>query len=111
MGDGILRQERRWNALGGAGGAALAGANKPFTVAIDGTAVGVVAPKEAVEVAVAPGHHTLRLGLGRHLSPERSFDVAQDEVVSFYCHGPRYGWPQLLAALVKPDLWISRRRE
>lgn len=31
-----------------------------------------------------------------------------EEVVGFYCHGPRYGWPQLLAALVKNDLWISR---
>jgi hypothetical protein len=32
-----------------------------------------------------------------------------EELVSFYCHGPRYGWPQLLAALVKNDLWISRK--
>jgi hypothetical protein len=31
-----------------------------------------------------------------------------EEVVSFYCHGPRYGWPQFLAALVKNDLWIRR---
>ena len=31
-----------------------------------------------------------------------------EEVVSFGCHGPRYGWPQLLAALVKSDLWIRR---
>jgi len=30
------------------------------------------------------------------------------EVVSFYCHGPRYGWLQLIAALVKSDLWIRR---
>jgi hypothetical protein len=58
----------------------------------------------------APGHHTLRLGQGRHRSPERSFDVAQDEVVGFSCHGPRIG-AMLLAALVKPDLWISRTRE
>jgi hypothetical protein len=45
------------------------------------------------------------------VSPERSFDVAEDEVVSFYRHGPRYGWPQLLAALVKNGLWIALRRE
>jgi hypothetical protein len=32
----------------------------------------------------------------------------REEVVSFYCHGPRYGWRQLLAALVKSDLWIRR---
>ncbi|MGP8161391.1 MAG: hypothetical protein ACLQGJ_09270 [Candidatus Dormibacteria bacterium] len=111
MGDGTLRLERRWTALGGTGGAALAGASKPFTIAIDGTAVGAVGPQETVEVAVEPGRHTLQLGLGRHQSPERSFEVAQDEVVSFYCHGPRYGWPQLLAALVKSDLWITLHRE
>jgi len=110
-GDGTLRLERRWTFLAGTGGAALGGANKPMTIAIDGIAVGALAPKETVEVAVAPGHHMLRLSQGRHLSPERPFDVAQDEVVAFYCHGPRYGWPQLLAGLVKPDLWISLRRE
>jgi hypothetical protein len=52
----------------------------------------------------------LRLGSGRHRSAERSFDVAQDHVVGFRCHGPRI-WPTLVAALVKPDLWISLRRE
>lgn len=110
MGDGTLRLERRFTILDrrttlGVGG------NEPWTIAIDGTAVGAVARQETVEVAVEPGHHTLRLGQGRHLSPERSFDVAQDEVVSFYCHGPRYGWAQLLAALVKNDFWITLHRE
>jgi hypothetical protein len=111
MGDGTLRLERRWTSLAGTGGNALAGGNKPFTIIVDGSEVGVLAPKETVEVAVEPGHHTLRLGQGKHTSPELSFDVAKDEVVGFSCHGPRYGWPQLLAALVKPDLWISLRRE
>jgi hypothetical protein len=53
MGDGTLRLERRWTALAGTGGAALGGANKPMTIAIDGIAVGALAPKETVEVAVA----------------------------------------------------------
>jgi hypothetical protein len=110
MGDGTLRLERRWNVLDRRT-ALVVGGNEPWTIVIDGTAVGAVARQETVEVAVAPGHHTLRLRQGRQLSPEQSFDVAQDEVVGFYCHGPRYGWPQLLAALVKPDLWISLRRE
>ena len=109
MGDGTLRLERRRTALAWTAGAALSGANKPWTIAIDGTEVGALAPNETVEVAVAPGHHTLRLGRGRHVSPERSFDVAQDEVVSFHCHGPRF-WPQMVAALIKPDLWITLRR-
>ncbi len=107
--DGTVRLERRWISL--VGGQALVGGNKPMTIAVDGIAVGEVEPRETVDVAVAPGHHTLQLKQGRHRSPERSFDVAAQETVSFYCHGPRYGWPQLLAALVKPDLWISLRRE
>jgi hypothetical protein len=111
MGDGTLRLERRWTALAGTGGAVLGGAKEPWTITIDGTAVGAVAGKETVEVAVELGHHTLRLGQGRHLSPERSFDVGQDEVVSFYCHGPRYGWPHLLVAQFKSDLWITLRQE
>jgi hypothetical protein len=109
-GDGALRLERRWTSLAGTGGNALAGGTKPFTIAIDGSAVGTLAPNETVEVAVKPGHHTVRLSQGRHLSPERSLDVAPNEVVSFYCHGPRYGWPQFLAALFKPDLWITLKR-
>ncbi len=61
-------------------------------------------------MAVEPGRHRLRLRQGRHRSPERSFDVAQDEVISFYCHGPRI-WPMLLAAQFKSDLWITLRRD
>ena len=110
MADGTLRLERRWTGLSGTGGNALVGGTKPLSIVVDGIAVGAVEPKETVEVAVEPGHHTLRLTQGRHMSPERSFDVAEGEVVNFYCHGPRYGWPQLLATLVKPDLWISLQR-
>jgi hypothetical protein len=109
--DGTVRLERRGSALAGTGGYALAGGNKPMTIAIDGIAVGEVESRETVDVAVAPGHHTLQLKQGRHRSPARSFDVAAQETVNFYCHGPRYGWPQLLAGLVKPDLWISLKRE
>ena len=109
--DGTVRLERRWTSFAGSGGNALVGGNKPMTIAIDGISVGEVEPRETVDVAVAPGHHTLQLSQGRHRSPARSFDVAAQEVVSFSCHGPRYGWPQLLAALVKPDLWISLKRD
>ena len=83
MGDGTLRLERQWTALTGTGGAALAGANEPWTIAIDGTAVGALAPKETVEVAVAPGIELFaaRLLAAPHL--ERSFDIAQDEAAGF----------------------------
>jgi hypothetical protein len=38
-------------------------------------------------------------------------EVAEDEVVSYRCHGPRYGPPNIVAALIKPDLWITLKRE
>jgi hypothetical protein len=95
--DGTVRLVRTWGGIGIGG---------PWDIAIDGIVVGSIANKEAVEVAVEPGHHTLRLGSGRHRSAERSLDVAQDEVVGFSCHGPRF-WPMLVAALINPNLWIS----
>ena len=42
-------------------------------------------------------------------APQRSFDVADDEVVSYRCHGPRFP-PQFVAGMIKPDLWITLRR-
>jgi hypothetical protein len=101
--DATVRLARGWSGIG-------TGAQKQWNIAIDSVVVGSIANKETVEVAVAPGHHTLRLGSGRQRSAERSFDVAEDEVVGFRCHGPRV-WPMLVAALVNPDLWISLRPE
>ena len=100
--DATMRLVRTWSGIG-------LGAQSEWNIAIDDIVVGAIANKETVEVSVAPGHHTLRLGSGRHRSPERSFEVAQDEVAAFSCNGPRF-WPQLLAALVKNDLWITLRR-
>ena len=102
--DATVRLVRAWSGIG------IGAQSEQWNIAIDGIVVGSIANKETVEVDVAPGHHTLRLGSGRHRSVERSFDVAQDEVAGFSCNGPRF-WPQLLAALVKPDLWITFRRE
>ncbi|MFZ0179734.1 MAG: hypothetical protein WAL84_07660 [Candidatus Dormiibacterota bacterium] len=103
-GDATVRLVRTWSGIG------IGAQNEDWNIAIDGIVVGSIANKETVEVAVAPGHHTLRLGSGRHRSAERPFDVAQGEVVGFSCYGPRF-WPLLLAALVKNDLWITLRRE
>lgn len=101
--DATVRVVRGWSGIG------LGGQSEQWSIAIDGTVVGSIANRETVEVSVEPGHHTLRLGSGRHRSLERSFDVAQDEVIGFRCHGPRI-WPMLVAALVNPNLWISLRR-
>jgi len=64
------------------------------------------------EVSVTPGRHSLLLrGRGRNRSPLRAVEVAEDEVVSYRCHGPRYGPLNVVAALIKPDLWITLKRE
>jgi hypothetical protein len=82
-----------------------------WQILIDGTAVGSIDPKETVELPVEPGHHTLRVATsGRFRSAERSFEVDDGEEIRFSCHSARY-WPLMLAALFKPDLWVSLRRE
>jgi hypothetical protein len=100
MRDATVRLVRGWSGIG------IGAQSEQWNIAIDGVVVGSIASKETVEVAVEPGHHTLRLGSGRHRSAARSLDVAEDEVAGFRCHGPRI-WPMLVAALVNPDLWIS----
>ena len=102
MSDATVRLVRTWGGIG------IGAQNAQWNIAIDGIVVGSIANKETVEVAVEPGHHTLRLRSGRHRSAERSLDVAQDEVAGFSCHGPRF-WPMLVGALINPDLWISLR--
>src|ERR1700688_1626069 len=103
-GDATVMLVRRWSGIG------IGAQSEQWKIAIDSIVVGSIANKETVEVAVEPGHHTLRLGSGRHRSAERSLDVAQDDVAAFSCHGPRF-WPVLVAALINPDLWISLRPE
>ncbi|MGA8014310.1 MAG: hypothetical protein WCB85_00130 [Candidatus Dormiibacterota bacterium] len=87
----------------------LSGKNERWDIELDGRVVGQLAYEETVEVSVAPGHHSLRLGQGRHLSARRSFEVAEGEMVSYQCHGPRFP-PVFLAGAIKPDLWIALKR-
>lgn len=82
----------------------------PFEIGVDGAAVGSIKNHETVPIPLAPGHHTVRLRSGRYSSQERSFDVAEGEVVNFVCHGAML-WPRYVASIVKPDLAISLRRE
>jgi hypothetical protein len=63
--DATVRLVRMWSGIG------IGAQHEQWNIAIDGIVVGSIANKETVEVAVAPGHHTLRLGSGRHRSPER----------------------------------------
>ena len=81
-----------------------------WQILIDGTAVASIDPKQTVELPVEQGHHTLRVKRSeRFLSRERSFDVADEQVVSYSCHSQLL-WPMYLGALIKPDLWIVLRQ-
>ena len=82
-----------------------------WQILIDGTAVASIDPKQTVELPVEQGHHTLRVKRSeRFLSRERSFDAADEQVVSLWCRSQLL-WPMYVASLIKPDLWISLRRE
>jgi hypothetical protein len=107
-GEATLRLSRTWggNPISGV----ASGRNEEWNIALDGKVVGTIADKEMVEVAMPSGNQTLRLGQGRHISQPRPFEVAGDEAVSYQCHRPRF-WPFTLAALIKPNLWITLRRE
>ena len=81
-----------------------------FDISVDGRNVGSLKYGDTVEAPVEPGHHTLRLQAGRYSSRDHSFDAADDEVVSFRCHGAML-WPRWAVSFVKPDLAISLKRE
>jgi hypothetical protein len=81
-----------------------------FEISLDGSSIGAIDYGDIVEVPVEPGHHALRMRNGRYSSRGRLFDVADDEVVSFRCHGAMV-WPRWAASFVKPDLAISLMRE
>jgi hypothetical protein len=82
----------------------------PFEIAVDGASVGSIKRHETVERTLEPGHHTVQLRSGRYASRDLSFDVADDEVVNFRCHGAMV-WPRYVASIVKPDLAISLKHE
>lgn len=98
-----LKVTRRW--------AGLTDRNRNWQVIVDGAVAGSLGKREAAEVEIEPGHHTLRVKQSdRFLSRERSFDAKDEQVVSYACHSQRL-WPLYLASLVKPELWIVLRRE
>jgi len=101
--DATLRLERTsWVGM-------IWGQREAWDIAIDGAVVGAISDQETVEVSVEPGHHRLRLGHGRHVSRQRTFDVGEGQVMGFRCHAPVI-WPVWLAAQFKSDLWIALRQ-
>jgi hypothetical protein len=82
-----------------------------WRILLDGTTAGSIDRQETVELPIEPGHHTLRVKRSdRFASRERSFDAADGQHVRFWCRSQLI-WPMYVASLVKPDLWISLRRE
>lgn len=81
-----------------------------FEISLDGKDVGSLENHETIDTPLEPGHHTLRIRKGRYSSRDRSFDVAEGEVVNFGCHGAAI-WPTYVVSIVKPDVAISLRRK
>jgi ABC-2 type transport system ATP-binding protein len=89
---------------------------RPWRVLLDGVAVASLEASGTLEVATEPGHHSLRVALTSHRrSPQRTFDVAEGEVVGFSCR-PRSPSPivftrWLVWFLVLHDRWIGLERD
>ncbi len=80
-----------------------------WQITLDDIAAGTIPRGQTVELPVERRYHTLQISSDRHHSPRRSFQVAEDEVVDFSCRAAMF-WPQWVAALLKPDLWISLKQ-
>ena len=81
-----------------------------FEISVDGKDVGsLLEYGDTVETPLEPGRHTLRIRSGRYASRGRSFDVTDNEIVSFRCHGAMV-WPRYVASFVRPGLGISLKR-
>lgn len=81
-----------------------------FDIEVDGTDVGSIECQGEAEIPINPGHHSLQLRAGRFASSPHDFDVTEDSVVPFRCHGAML-WPRYVASIFKPDLAIALLRE
>jgi len=82
-----------------------------FDVLVDGKRVGSIeSDGDITETPVAPGCHTLQVREIRYSSRELSFQVSNDQVFSFRCHGRRIQ-PIFLASLVVPRWALKLRPE
>ena len=81
-----------------------------YEVLLDGQRVGSVELNDTFETSVEPGRHTLKVRSGRNSSPTKTFDAADDEIVSFRCSGKNI-LPIFLLSFVVPSLALSIHRE
>jgi hypothetical protein len=82
---------------------------RDYKIFLDGAEAGSISINQTVELNVEPGPHTLQVAAhGWLTSPKRSFESADGETVYFHCRGP-WVWPQMLAALIVHNRWVSLR--
>ena len=81
-----------------------------FDVLLDGKSIGSIEWQDSIETSVEPGTHSLQIRKGRYSSRDRTFDVADDHVANFRCHGSRI-WPMWLVSFAVPKLALSLRRD
>jgi hypothetical protein len=95
----------------------LADLARPYEVVVDGQIVGEIRNNTSIEVAVAPGPHSLQVRLltllGRR--PGRSSSIVRFEAIdrdrlAFVCYSPSYpraAWQWLAPVLGSHDRWIT----
>ena len=81
-----------------------------YDAVVDGAHVGSVEMNDTAEISVEPGRHTLQVRDGRKSSSIETFDVADDEIVSFRCTGKRF-LPIFLASFFVPRLALELVRD
>ena len=81
-----------------------------FHVLLDGQDVASIEWKQAIDVPIEPGHHSLQIKAARYSSHKHPFDTADGETVNFRCHGALV-WPVYVASIVKSDLALRLKRE
>jgi hypothetical protein len=77
---------------------------------LDGDDIGSIESDQTIDLPIQPGHHELKVKLGRYTSRTDPFDTADGETVTFRCYGGRI-WPIYLASIVKPDVALTLKRE
>jgi hypothetical protein len=82
---------------------------RDYKILLDGAEAGTVGTDQTVELSVEPGAHTLQVAAyGWLTSPKREFEIADGKTASFHCRGP-WVWPQMAAALIVHNRWVSLR--
>jgi|SRR5664280_175153 len=81
-----------------------------YDAVVDGTRAGTLELNQTIDIPVQAGRHTLQVRNGRNSSRTKTFDIADDEIVSFRCSGKSI-LPVFLLSFVVPSLALSLTRE